>query len=89
MSDDFLDARDSSAFLDELIAEDEEDDSTPPPTPKRKGVGSAKGQESSSGTGFLGMTPVQTFIISAMFFFIVLLLGFLLLMFTGKMVVTF
>jgi hypothetical protein len=82
MSDDLMDARDSSAFLDDLIAEDS--DLNPPP--RKKSGGSKK--KSMSG-GILGMTPVQTFIISAMFFFIVCLIGFFIMMFTGKMVVTF
>lgn len=82
MSDDLMDARDSSAFLDDLIAEDS--DLNPPP--QKKSGGSRK--KSKSG-GILGMTPVQTFIISAMFFFIVCLIGFFIMMFTGKMVVSF
>jgi hypothetical protein len=82
MSDDLMDARDSSAFLDDLIAEDS--DLNPPP--RKKSGGSKK--KSMSG-GILGMTPIQTFIISAMFFFIVCLIGFFIMMFTGKMVVTF
>ena len=82
MSDDFMDAKDSSAFLDDLIAED--NNLTPPPRKKSGG-----GQKKSKSGGFLSMTPIQTFIISAMFFFMVCLLGFLAMMFTGKMVVTF
>ena len=82
MTDDFMDTRDSSAFLDDLIAEDS--DLTPPP--RKKGV--SKSKKTKSG-GFLGMTPIQTFIISAMFFFMVCLFGFFVMMFTGKMVVTF
>jgi hypothetical protein len=82
MTDDFMDTRDSSAFLDDLVSEDSEP-SPPPPKKSRKGLKRSKSQ------GFLGMTPVQTFIISAMFFFIVCLLGFFFMMFTGKMVVSF
>lgn len=82
MTDDLTDSRDSSAFLDDLIAEDS--DLKPPPSKKTGGS-----QKKSGFGGFLGMTPVQTFIISAMFFFIVCLIGFFIMMFTGKMVVTF
>ncbi len=77
MVDDFQDVSDSSVFLDELEAEDRR----PPPSPKRS--------RGSTSQGFLGMTPIQTFIISAMFFFIVCLIGFFFMMVTGKMVVTF
>jgi hypothetical protein len=82
MSDDLTDVRDSSAFLDDLIAEDS--DLNPPPSKKNGG-----NQEKSKAGGFLGMTPIQTFIISAMFFFFVCLIGFFIMIFTGKMVVTF
>lgn len=82
MTDDFTDVRDSSAFLDDLIAEDS--DLNPPPQKK-----SGRRRNKSSSGGLLGMTPIQTFIISAMFFFIVCLVGFFIMMFTGKMVVTF
>lgn len=82
MTDEFMDTRDSSDFLDDLVSEDSE----PAPHPPKK---SGKGLKRSKFQGFLGMTPVQTFIISAMFFFIVCLLGFFFMMFTGKMVVTF
>ena len=77
MVDDFQDASDSSVFLDELEAEDR----SPPPSPK--------GSMGSTSRGLLGMTPIQTFIISAMFFFIVCLIGFFFMMVTGKMVVSF
>ena len=87
MTDDFLNSGDSSAFLDELIAEDKEP--PPPPLPQRKSPKSSKGRKQSKSKSFMGMTPMQTFIVSAMFFFIILLLGFLFLMFTGKMVVAF
>jgi hypothetical protein len=82
MVDDFLDAGDSSSFLDEL----EEEDKSPPPSRKKS---RKKSRGTSSSKGFLGMTPIQTFIISAMFFFIVCLVGFFFMIFTGKMVVSF
>ncbi|MGD8458233.1 MAG: hypothetical protein PVF83_17795 [Anaerolineales bacterium] len=82
MTDDFSDVKDSSAFLEDLIAEDSE--LSPPP--RKKSVGKRKTTKSG---GFLGMTPIQTFIISAMFFFMVCLFGFFIMVFTEKMVVTF
>jgi len=81
MVDDFLDAGDSSVFLDELEAED---NAPPPPQQEPK-----RGGRLSTSLGFLGMTPIQTFILSAMFFFSVCIIGFFLMMVTGKMVVSF
>jgi hypothetical protein len=82
MTDNFTNVRDSSAFLDDLIAEDS--NLTTPPRKK-----SGRKEKKPKSGGFLGMTPIQTFIISAMFFFMACLFGFLVMMFTGKMVVTF
>jgi hypothetical protein len=81
MADDYLDAGDSSVFLDELEAEDK----SPPPSQR----GSGQTRRASTSQGFMGMTPIQTFIISAMFFFIVCLIGFFFMMVTGKMVFSF
>ena len=79
MADDFPDLRDSSSFLDEL---EEEENKPAAPSPK----GNTQTQTESS-TGFLGMTPVQTFIISALFFFITSIVGFFLMLLAGKMVI--
>jgi hypothetical protein len=78
MLDDFEDLKDSSTFLDNL----EEDDTTKKEKKVKKGPPSFL----SSGTSksFLGMTPIQTFIISALFFFSVCVLGFFFLLITGK-----
>ena len=77
MADDFPDLRDSSSFLDEL----EEEENKP-------AAQSPKGNtQTESSTGFLGMTPVQTFIISALFFFITSIVGFFLMLLAGKMVI--
>jgi hypothetical protein len=77
MVDDYQDVSDSSVFLDELEAEDR----SPPPSQQKSKAATTR--------GFMGMTPIQTFILSAMFFFIVCLIGFFFMMVTGKMVVTF
>jgi hypothetical protein len=82
MVDDYLDGGDSSVFLDELEAEDRK-----PSTSSQESVGRKGGL--STFQGFMGMTPIQTFIISAMFFFIICLIGFFLMMITNKMVVSF
>ena len=80
MLDDFEDLQDSAAFLDDL-----EEDDAPPPKEKKK---RAKRSFASSGSskGFMGMSPIQTFIISALFFFSVCVLGFFSLLITGKVV---
>lgn len=79
MVDDFLDMQDSSTFLDELEAEE----GAPPPkrTPKRK-------RRRSKSSGFFGLTSKQTFIISALLFFLVCSVGLLFMLITDKMVVT-
>ncbi len=88
MVDDFQDMQDSSSFLDELEAEE----SAPQPerTPKRKPKRTPKRKKRrSTSNGFLGLTSKQTFIISALFFFLVISVGLLFMFITGKMVVTF
>lgn len=80
MLDDFEDLQDSNTFLDDL----EEDDS--PPKPKKTSRGLPSFSSSGSAKGFLGMNPIQTFIISALFFFSVCILGFFFLLITGKIV---
>lgn len=77
MVDDFLDMQDSSTFLDELEAEE----SAPPPksTPKIK-------RRRSKSSGFFGLTSKQTFIISALLFFLVCSVGLLFMLISGKMV---
>jgi hypothetical protein len=88
MVDDFQDMQDSSSFLDELEAEE----SAPPPEriskrkPKRK---PKRKRKQFTSNGFLGLTSKQTFIISALFFFLVCSVGSLFMFITGKMVVTF
>jgi len=79
MVDDFLDMQDSSSFLDELEAEE----SAPPAkrTPKRK-------RRRSKSSGFFGLTSKQTFIISALLFFLVCSVGLLFMLISGKMVLT-
>ena len=84
MVDDFQDMQDSSSFLDELEAEE----SAPPPERKPKRKPKRKRRRSTS-NGFLGLTSKQTFIISALFFFLVCSVGLLFMFITGKMVVTF
>ena len=79
MVDDFLDMQDSSSFLDELEAE--ESAPSPKRTPKRK-------RRRSKSSGFLGLTSKQTFIISALLFFLVCSVGLLFMLITGKMVLT-
>jgi hypothetical protein len=81
MLDDFEDLKDSNTFLDDL----EEDDAPPKPKKKRKGRPSFS-SSSGSAKGFMGMSPIQTFIISALFFFSVCVLGFFVLLITGKIV---
>lgn len=44
-------------------------------------------QEDDDETGFLGMTPLQRFVISVMFFFMVLIIGAFFLLFTGSIAI--
>ncbi len=76
MLEDF-DLGDSSAFLDELEAEDAaEPEELPPPVRKRR---------SSTPQRILGMTPIQLFVISVEVFFMICILGAFLMMVTEKM----
>ncbi len=77
MADDFPETRDTASFLDSI---EEEGDKPPAPSPKKK-------ISADSPKGLLGMTPVQTFVISALFFFIVVAVGFFLMLVTNKMVI--
>ena len=78
MLEDF-DLGDSSAFLDELEAEDAaEPEELPPPPPVRK-------RRSSTPQRIFGMTPIQLFVISVEVFFMICILGAFLMMVTEKM----
>jgi hypothetical protein len=73
MLDDFEDLN-TAKFLDEI----EEEDTAPPPR--------ARSRRRSSTRRFLGMTPIQLFIISIELFAMVCILGFFLMIVTEKMV---
>lgn len=77
MLDDF---DDTSSFLDDLEAEDngfafDDEEPSPSASPRRR----------RGFNGLLGMTPVQTFIISMMLFFEVCFIGYFFMLVAGKM----
>lgn len=78
----FDDFDDTASFLDDLEEEDSGlilDDVSAPPR--------RRGRRSRSSGGFLGLTGVQGFIISAMIFFQVGIIGFFFMLVTQKMVI--
>lgn len=83
MSDNFgtNDFRESASFLDEL-----DDSEVVPSTARRRGVSKAVRASQPREKGLLGMQPGQAFIIAAMLFFLVCLVGAAVMVLTEKMV---
>ena len=78
MLDDFEEIGSTAAFLDEL----EEEEQTPVRRHKR-----GKGKTNSSiGKKFIGMSPIQWFVISLELFLMVAIMGMFFMILTGKMV---
>lgn len=88
MVDDFLDMQDSSSFLDELEAEESAPPAKRTPKRKRRRSKSKRKRKRSKSSGFFGLTSKQTFIISALLFFLVCSVGLLFMLISGKMVLT-
>jgi hypothetical protein len=75
MLDDFEEIGSTAAFLDEL----DEEEQTPSKQRKRS-------KRKTGGKGFLGMSPIQWFVISLELFLIVAIMGSFFMILTGKMV---